>query len=126
MAETYTKRVHTENAVLDIGEDIGALVIYTGQEMLGNEIEVCPKGNHTQKIHTAVLERKINRRTLFAALFLELPEGDYITLTTPSARLRSLVVRSPNWTGRHLTSSFIPRLLLTATHTATVLVPLNV
>src|SRR6266704_1429503 len=52
MAETYTKRVHTENAGLDIGEDIGALVIYTGQEMLGNEIEVCPKGNHTQKTHT--------------------------------------------------------------------------
>ncbi len=87
MAETYTERVHTENAVLDIGEDIGALVIYTAHEMLGNEIEVCPKGNHTQKIHTAVLERKINRRTLFAALFLELPEGDYITLTTPSSEI---------------------------------------
>ncbi len=87
MAETYTKRVHTENAVLDIGEDIGALVIYTGQEMLGNEIEVCPKGNHTQKIHTAVLERKINGRILFAALFLELPEGDYITLTSPSSEI---------------------------------------
>src|SRR6266699_3447548 len=45
MAETYVERVHTENAVLDIGEDIGALVIYTGQEMLGKEIEVSPKGN---------------------------------------------------------------------------------
>src|SRR6266702_2463698 len=87
MAETYVERVHTENVVLDIGEDIGALVIYTGHEMLGNEIEVCPKGNHTQKIHTAVLERKVNGRTLFAALFLELPEGDYITLTTPSSEI---------------------------------------
>ena len=87
MAETYVERVHTENAVLDIGEDIGALVIYTGQEMLGKEIEVSPKGNDAQKIHTAVLERKVNGRTLFAALFLELPEGDYITLTTPSSEI---------------------------------------
>src|SRR6266571_7056982 len=87
MAETYVGRVHTENAVLDIGEDIGALVIYTGQEMLGKEIEVSPKGNDAQKIHTAVLERKVNGRTLFAALFLELPEGDYITLTTPSSEI---------------------------------------
>src|SRR6266487_1823619 len=99
MAEIYTERVHTENAVLDIGEDIGALVIYTGQEMLGNEIEVCPKGNHTQMIHTAVLERKINGRTLFAALFLELPEGDYITLTTPSSELKIIggQVAELNW-----------------------------
>jgi hypothetical protein len=87
MAETYIEKVHTENAVLDIGEDIGALVIYTVQEMLGEEIEVSPKGNQALRIHTAVLERKANGRTFFAALFLELPEGDYITLTTPSSEI---------------------------------------
>jgi hypothetical protein len=87
MAETYVERVHTENAVLDIGEDIGALVIYTGPEMLGKEIEVNPKGNATQKTHTAVLERKVNGRTTFAALFLALPEGEYITLSTPSSEI---------------------------------------
>ena len=87
MAETYVERVHTENAVLDIGEDIGALVIYTGREMLGKEIEVSPKGNDTQKTHTAVLERKVNGRTTFAALFLALPEGEYITLSTPSSEI---------------------------------------
>ena len=87
MTETHPERVHTENAVLDIGEDIGALVIYTGQELLGKEIEVSPKGNDAQKIHTAVLERKVNGRTMFAALFLELPEGDYIILTTPPSEI---------------------------------------
>jgi hypothetical protein len=87
MAETYVEKVHTENAVLDIGEDIGALVIYTVQEMLGKEIEVSPKGNRALKIHTAVLEHKVNGRTFFAALFLELPEGDYITLTTPPSEI---------------------------------------
>ncbi len=99
MAETYVEKVHTENAVLDIGEDIGALVIYTKQEMLGREIEVSPKDNQTQKIHTAVLERKVNGRTYFAALFLELPEGDYITLTTPSSEITIIggQVTELNW-----------------------------
>jgi len=87
MAEIYVERVHTENAVLDIGEDIGALVIYTSQEMLGKEIEVCPKVNNAQKIHTAVLERKVNGLTMFAALFLALPQGDYVTLSTPSIEI---------------------------------------
>src|SRR6266849_9518231 len=99
MAETYVERVHTENAVLDIGEDIGALVIYTGPEMLGKEIEVNPKGNATQKTHTAVLERRVNGRTTFAALFLALPEGDYITLTTPSSEITIIggQVAELNW-----------------------------
>ena len=99
MAETYIEKVHTENAVLDIGEDIGALVIYTGQEMLGKEIEVSPKGNRALRIHTAVLERKVNGRTFFAALFLELPEGDYITLTTPSSEITIIggQVAELNW-----------------------------
>ena len=35
MAEVYVERVHTEHAVLDIGEDIGALVIYNRQELRG-------------------------------------------------------------------------------------------
>ena len=99
MAETYIEKIHTENAVLDIGEDIGALVIYTGQEMLGKEIEVSPKGNQALRIHTAVLERKVNGRTFFAALFLELPEGDYITLTTPSSEITIIggQVAELNW-----------------------------
>jgi hypothetical protein len=87
MAETYVERVHTENAVLDIGEDIGALVIYTGQELLGEEIEVSPKGTKAQKTHTAVLERKVNGRIVYAALFLALPEGDYNICTIPSSAI---------------------------------------
>ena len=39
MVEQYVERVHTEHAVLDIGEDIGALVIYTREEFRGKEIQ---------------------------------------------------------------------------------------
>ena len=72
MIEQYVDRVHSEHAVLDIGQDIGALVIYTREELLGQEIEVSPKGKDAQRIHSAVLERRANGRTMFAALFLAL------------------------------------------------------
>ena len=45
MVEQYVERVHTEHAVLDIGEDIGALVIYTQKELRGKQIDVSPKGH---------------------------------------------------------------------------------
>jgi hypothetical protein len=73
--------------VLDIGQDIGALVIYTREELLGQEIEVSPKGKDAQRTHSAVLERRANGRTMFAALFLALSEGDYITWSTPSSEV---------------------------------------
>src|SRR2546425_12530007 len=73
----HVDRVHTEHAVLDIGQDIGALVIYTREELRGEEIEVSPKGNDVQRTHTQVLERRFNGRSTFAALFLALPAGDY-------------------------------------------------
>jgi hypothetical protein len=85
MAETHVERVHTEHAVLDIGQDVGALIIYTRQELLGEEIEVSPKGNDAHRVHTQVLERRANGRTVFAALFLALPAGDYTIWSNPAA-----------------------------------------
>jgi hypothetical protein len=63
--------------VLDIGQNVGALVIYTDVELCGKEIEVSPKDNHLQRTHTEVLERKVNGNITYAALFLTLAEGDY-------------------------------------------------
>ncbi len=77
MPERNPKRVHSGYSVLDIGGDVGALVIYTKQELLGRQIEVSPKGNTGKRIHTDVLERRFNGRVVFAALFLELLAGDY-------------------------------------------------
>ena len=87
MVEQYVERVHTEPAVLDIGQDIGALVIYTREELRGKEIEVSPKGNETQKTHTAIHERRANGRTIFAGVFLSLPAGDYIIWVHPSREI---------------------------------------
>jgi hypothetical protein len=77
MALTHSERVHSEPIVLDIGENIGALIIYTRAELRNREIEVSPKGEPTRRTHTEVLERSINGQTLFTAVFPELPAGLY-------------------------------------------------
>ena len=85
MVETYVERVHTEHALLDIGEDIGALVIHTRAELRGKEIQVSRKGTNAAKmVHTAIWERRFNGRTMFAGIYPTLPMGDYIIWTHPS------------------------------------------
>jgi len=85
MAEVYVERIHTEHAVLDIGEDIGALVIYTREEFRGKEIQVSLKGSNAARlVHTAVWERRFNGRVVFAGIYPSLPVGDYIIWTHPS------------------------------------------
>lgn len=85
MAELCVDRVYTEHVVLDIGEGIGALVIYTGEELRGKEIQVSLKGTHAAKlVHTAVWERRVNGRVAFAGVYPALPEGDYIIWAHPT------------------------------------------
>jgi hypothetical protein len=85
MVEKYENRVHTEHVVLDIGQDIGSLIIYTKEELRGYQIDVSLKGSATSKrVHTDVLERSIGGRPVFAAVFAELPEGEYMTWSDPA------------------------------------------
>ncbi len=76
--EQQDTHVHTEYAVIDIGEDVGALIIYCQPELRGREIEVSPRESAWLRTHTAVLERRASNQPVFAALFLELPVGDYM------------------------------------------------
>ena len=77
MAEQHVDRVHSESVVLDIGQDVGALIIYTKAELRGREIEVSPRRTGAKRVHVEVLERRINCRPVFAAVFPGLRAGDY-------------------------------------------------
>ena len=77
MAERHNDRVHSESVVLDIGQDIGALIIYTETALRGREIEVSPRGSVATRVHVEVLERRINGRPVFAAVFPGLRAGEY-------------------------------------------------
>jgi hypothetical protein len=80
---SYWTRRHTESVVLDIGEDVGALVLYTRPEFHGREIEVSPLGSDAARVHSAVLERSANGRTMFAAVYPELKVGLYQVCCEP-------------------------------------------
>jgi hypothetical protein len=75
--ERHDMRVRTQPVVLDIGEDTGGLVIYTGPELRGREIEISLCGAGTSRVHTDVAERRVNGRTLYAAVYLPMPAGNY-------------------------------------------------
>jgi hypothetical protein len=76
-APGYFQRVHPETIVLDIGGDTGALIIYAPSHLRGQQIDVCLKGSDARPIHTDVLERRLNGRAVFAAVFPTLEQGDY-------------------------------------------------
>ncbi len=85
MVECYVDRVYTEQVALDIGEGVGALVIYTTEQLRGKEIQVSLKGDTRARLtHTAVWERRFNGRVAFAGVYPSLPEGDYIIWVHPS------------------------------------------
>ena len=63
--------------VLDIGPQAGALVLYTSEDLAGAEIEIRPGGSTWQGVHTAVRERHVGGRVLYAGVFGSLPEGPY-------------------------------------------------
>jgi hypothetical protein len=56
---------------------VGALIIYTRPELCGREIEVSPRGSEAKRVHVDVLERRVDGRPVFAAVFPGLREGDY-------------------------------------------------
>ena len=65
------------SVVMDIGGDIGGLVIYTPDDLVGQEIEIHVEGEVRPNSHTAVRERRLGRRTLYAGVFGSLPSGRY-------------------------------------------------
>ena len=72
-----SQRVHTEEVVLDIGDDMGGLVFYARSDLHGQEIEILAQAADAQKIHCEVDERIVNGRTIFTGVFPPLTAGEY-------------------------------------------------
>jgi len=66
-----------EDAVLDIGDDVGALILYTGEEYAEREIEVSPLGDETRRTHTAIHQRRAGADAVYAGIFPQLRAGAY-------------------------------------------------
>jgi hypothetical protein len=78
----------TGTVVLDIGGDTGALVIHTGPECHGLEIEISRAGvPGAPRTHAAVRERHLPHGVLHCAVLPGVPAGEYVVwrdATTPA------------------------------------------
>ena len=88
----YADRKHPEYVVLEIGEDVGALILETGPELHGKEIEISPAGADESRTHKEVLERANGEGPAFTAVFDQLPGGVYTLWSENVARQREVVV----------------------------------
>ena len=67
-----------DSLVLDIGGDIGALVIHTGPELDEREIEISPGVDlAARRSHNQVHARTSSDLTAYTAVFPSVPAGDY-------------------------------------------------
>ena len=88
MTEHHREEDFERGVMVDIGPGAGALVIYTDDELRGQEIEISPDGGDSERVHTDVLRRATAGGYLCAAVFGTLPAGEYRlwheTLTSPT------------------------------------------
>jgi hypothetical protein len=82
---TETPHMPAAGAVLDIGGDVGALIITTGPQLEEAELEVCRVAKPHLRTHSQVHPRPVGDRISYAALFPSLTAGAYRLLAHPGA-----------------------------------------
>jgi hypothetical protein len=95
MAEAEPEaRPHPEHVVLEIGGQIGALIVQAEPVELDLQIEICPSGQEDGKReHQHILERPMPARTMYAAMFYGLRQGSYTLLTHNQVRETDVMIR---------------------------------
>ncbi|MGQ0616328.1 MAG: hypothetical protein ACT4PW_04970 [Acidimicrobiia bacterium] len=78
--------------VLDIGDDIGAVVAYLDAVPAGGELDICPAGRPEARFHTGVHLRAVAGAEVPVALFPAVLEGRYEILDHRLAPVAALDV----------------------------------
>jgi hypothetical protein len=92
VAERYAVRRHPEPVVLDIGGNLGALIVHTDAGMVGVEVEISATGSDGERSHKEVLEREIDGRPAYTAVFDKVRAGGYTLWVDDVARERGVLV----------------------------------
>jgi hypothetical protein len=64
--------------VLDIGGEVGALVLHVAAGLDGREIDLYPAGSTEACMHSAVRRRDVPGGHRFAAVYPAVPAGEYV------------------------------------------------
>lgn len=92
-AHTHSHGPHTSDVVLDIGGDIGALVLYTGADLDGEEIELSLAVPDAERFHNQVHERHFGGKVAFAAVYPEIHAGEYHVWGRASEPVETVIIR---------------------------------
>jgi hypothetical protein len=84
--------VRPQPVVLDLGDGVGALIIHTGPELLGEEIDISPGDDDGRRQHKQVLRRLLGPQETTCLVYDNLPEGEY-TVWLPGEPRRGVQVR---------------------------------
>jgi hypothetical protein len=68
------------SVVMEVGGDVGAVVVYAPDALAGREIELALRGEERQFVHTEVRERQLPDGSIFAGVFPAVPAGEYTLL----------------------------------------------
>jgi hypothetical protein len=66
------------SVVLELGAGLGALVLYTEAGLEGSEIDLFRSGEDRPFVHSAVRARNLSGGTVHAAVYPDLPAGEYV------------------------------------------------
>jgi hypothetical protein len=80
--------------VLDIGDDVGALVVYAPDALSGAEIEIARRGENRAFVHTEVRERRLPGGSVYAGVFPAVGAGEYTLLGTDGRAARDVTISS--------------------------------
>ena len=87
--------------ILELGADVGALVLLTPAELDGREIEISLEGYAAgRRTHSRVRPRHMPAGTRYAAVYPDLPAGSYTIWADEESRAGTVVVaggRVTNW-----------------------------
>ncbi|HEU0212468.1 MAG TPA: hypothetical protein VFR13_00170 [Jiangellaceae bacterium] len=83
----------TDSLVVDIGGDVGALIVYAPPQLVGQEIEITAVGTSSvHPLHNVVRPRRAGTRVVHAAVFPDLPAGTYHRRGNGVADVRAFTV----------------------------------
>jgi hypothetical protein len=90
--ERYGPRAQPESVVLEIGGDLGALIVHTDASMVGVEVEISATGSDDERSHKEVLEREIEGRPAYTVVFDKVCAGAYTLWVDDVAREHGVAV----------------------------------
>ena len=89
----YSARAHPEFVVLELGEEVGALIVHTDAAMHGVEVEISPAGADDRRSHKEILERRAGDRPAYTAVFDRLAAGRYTLWVDGAPRTRDVEIQ---------------------------------